>query len=527
MLGLPPRPAWALPLLLGILTAAGPGCDFSPRNDLPDAGPRDDEPPPVGPSLLLGPRGGVVAIVDRESALFAATVTVPAGALPTAMMISLEEEDVPTGTGTLGTGPVFGILPADATFSSPATVELPLPAGMLNRGLTVSRWNETMGEWQELPDVVATYDDPVALRASKLVFQTTAFGSYRATYRDQQAVTVANDGSSPITTSLAAYRFDTMSRRSYTPTPPVSVAFVRTVDAGARTELHLLPGDYVLHGLFEGESVPRCALVQVAEPTAPDPLAVTFTDATEPCALPAVRLNASSGTSRTGGDVRLTASATAGSAMDLSWFAGFTAGSISGPSAGTVPSGSAMEIAWQAPNVAGIQQVYFTVYDASGLFGTAYVTIEVDGPNQHPRIATFEVVPRTIGPGFPEGARGVAERGLPGVTAVRAVSGDLDGQPLSHFWYHALPGNFYDFDSGAKLGRDPESELVIWPETSAPYTEPSIVYMAPPLEVISAQPQGLWIPVGVSVSDGTERDRAWLMVNVAEDPATGMRDSGP
>jgi len=518
----------AAALLLGV------GCDFSSKGDPTDGGPRDDDPPAVAAELELDERGGIVAVTDHRSPLFGATVTLPPGALSRRVTVSLAEaEELPEGSTTLGIGAVLDASAGDVELALPAVVELPLPAGAPADGVGAGRWDASAEGWEGASGEVRRYDDPEDEVGARIVFSTRDLGLFRVIYRDQQPVRVRNDGSGPLEVSVAAFRYETQAGRMYTPVPPVD--FRRMLEPGEHGDLHLLPGEYVLHGTFDGESVPRCERVQVVDPvSSTEPLGVVMTDATAPCTQPAVRLSTSDDTVQTGGDVVLRATPTSAGASTIDWSWSATGGAIAGPITGTTDSGEMVEATWTGPDGEGVYHVYFVATLEDGWFSEGVARIEVSGPNQTPRIASFEAMPAAVGPGFPEGARGVAEPGFPGVTRLRVVSSDLDGDPLLHYWEHPLPGNFYDVESGVKLERDEERGIVVWPESEDAYTQSSIFYMAPPETVVEGFERGAWLPFAVTASDGSSRDRSWLMTAVLSevgspppaDAGAGM-DAGP
>lgn len=512
---------------LVLLLALG-GCDLSDKPVRRDAGPRGDDPPSVAASLSLGPPGGVVAITERESDLFGANLVVPPESLRRFTDVSLERaEALPEGSNALGAGAPLSVQPEDLAFRTPATLEMPVPAGFPVDGLTIGRWDAEAGTWVVPATAETHFDDPRTNRGGYVRVSVEGGGLYRLLFEDPQPVDVLNDGSGPIAMAVATQRFTTEGGRGYVPPPPGRGELEAPLEAHDTARLLLLPGEYILHATFEGESVPRCERVTVIDPvSSTEPLEVSFSDFTPPCPLPAVRLTATPRTVASNEEVTLQAVGTATGGSDLTWHWLASGGTLAGEATGTTPSGDVVETTWLAPDAPGTYYISFVAADDDEWFAEAHTTVEVTTRNQRPQIAGFSASPLTIGPGFPDGAR-IAEPGTPGVTRVRTVVSDLDGDEVSVYWQHREPGNWYDVDSGAKLASDEETGLVVWPETGEPYTAEQILYMAPPSGFVETLSNGMWLPATVSASDGELTDRAWRMINVVRQAEPPPVDAGP
>ncbi len=510
---------------MGLLWAAG--CDLSSKPDRKDGGPGGgDDPPEVTSSLSLGAQGGVVAMADSSSEVFGANLVVPPDALGRFTEITLQvAESIPEGSNAFGAGPAVEVLPEELSFDSPATLELPVPDGLDPEGLTAGRWDPDAQSWVLAPGETR-FDDPQTERGGNVAIPVTGGGTFRLLYMDPQPVEVLNDGSGAIDVRLATQHFQTREGRGYTPPPPRS-GFERALEPRAVATLLLVPGDYVVQATFEGESVPRCERVTVTDPvSSTEPLAVAFSDFTPPCPLPAVRSTATPREVSSNEPVRLQAVATASAGGSLTWHWLVTGGSIEGETTGTTTSGEAVDATWLAPDAPGFYYLSFVAIGEEEWFAEAHTSVEVTTRNQRPRIQSLLASPATVGPGFPDGARAVAEPGNPGVTRLRTVVSDLDGDAVAVYWLHRQPGHWYDVESGARLAADEASGLVVWPEDGAPYTASQVLYMAPPSLYVEALSRGWWMPATITASDGELRDRAWRMVSVAREAEPPPADAG-
>ena len=232
---------------------------------------------------------------------------------------------------------------------------------------------------------------------------------------------------------------------------------------------------------------------------------------------------------RIGEAVDLTARATSASGQPLNWFLNDTGGSLSVPM-GNTTSGGTVTAQWTGTRV-GDYEITFTAYDEMGRFAESRIPITVRG-NERPQITSFLATPVQLQTGLPEGRRGSvapmsggdAETGL---SLLTVAADDPDGDPISYFWYHGLPGNYYDPITGALLGRSWPGGLVTDTATELPYTEASVLYMAAPAEFLCdsmASPLGMWLGLHVTASDGEGYDRSWVMVGaecVEPDPPPG------
>ena len=499
------------------------GCECSSKPPQTDGGVIEGETPPeVAATVELGPAGGIVAIVDPDSPLFGANLVLPPLALARLTEITLAAaEDVPERSNAIGVGSVLEIQPADLAFGRAGTAELPVPDGADSGDLTVARWNETRSEWEIVPSSVSSWEDPDELRGGLLRFQTDGGGSFRAIYREPQPVSVLNDGSGPLEVTLGAARFTRV-----TPSPPGNGELLAAIEARDEEPFLLLPGEYILHGTFEGEVVPRCTRVTITDPITTVPVETSFSDFTPPCAAPAVRVTLTPNELAAGEVSALHATATAATGTTVTWHWQYTGGAVFGELMGEAMSGEMITTMWTAPNGPGTYHVALVAENEEGWFASANARVTVTTRNQRPVVTQLTATPEIVGPGFPGDARQVAETSDPGVTRFRAVVSDLDGDDVAVFWTHREPGNWYDASSGGRLSIDEDSALVVSADTGRPYTEAQILYMAPSRDYVESLRRGWWMPAAVTASDGELRDRAFRMITVAQQAAPTM-DGGP
>ena len=492
-------------------------CDCSSKPSARDGGVRGDAPPEVGASLELGPEGGVVAIVDPDSPLFGANLVLPADVLriPTEITLAAAER-VPDRSNAIGVGAVLEITPADLPLQRPGTVELPIPDALDPDDFTVARWDELLEEWIPQGGVARSYLDPVARRGGALRLEVSGGGLFRAIYQEPQTVSVLNDGSGTLNVTVGAARY---TRLLPVPRPPGELS--ATIDALEDEPLLLLPGEYVLHALFDGETVPRCERITIVDPVTTVPVEVSFSDFTPSCLLPAVRVTATPDEIEPGGMVNLAATATSTPGSTLMWSWSSTGGAVFGSLMGEAMSAQMINTMWTAPTEPGDYYVSLTAVAADGFFASATARITVATRNQRPEVTSLDASPEVVGPGFPGT---FVDMGAPGVTRFRATVSDLDGDPISVFWTHRQPGNWYDIDSGGRLIIDEDTGLVAWTD-GRPYTEPEILYQAPEASFVDTLSNGWWMPAAVTASDGEERGRAFRMITVARQ--VRMMDAGP
>lgn len=481
-----------------------------------DAGFRNPPPPlEVGAQARIGPRGGVVAITDPSSALFGATLHVPPGALREEIDIAIAEDAVPDAQRTILAGPVVELSPSGLTFAVPATLVLPAFEGPTPDALTVAFYDEATGAWTRVADGAGRHADPVAQVGLEAIGTTDHFSRWAAVFAAPSRVVIDNALGAPVTAALIATRPlapEDDPSVAWTFSIPRASELAFTLDAGASAELELLPGDYLFR--VSGAGAARCVPVRVPAGTSPPP--VTLDPSAIECAPPEVTLEAPSEVVFVGDPVTLTGLARS-SAPTLEYWINVTGGRLSTSRRGTISSGEPLSIAW-AGTRPGTFEVFLTVYDGADVFGEARAIVVVRG-NERPHFVSLTTDPRRVtqrlrtqGDALPPGAE---PEDVPGLTSLTAVAEDPDGDPLTFFWWHALPGNYFDPATGAMLGRDRATGYATDTATGEPFTGSEVLYLAPRGSFLCGGfPLGLWLGLHATVSDGYSVARSWAMIGM-------------
>jgi hypothetical protein len=121
----------------------------------------------------VDPTGGTVSADDPASDLHGASVTIPAGALTTSLLISVGSTDTPRlgSEADQAAGPAVDLQPSGTTFSTPATVTLPydlalLPADARPDDIRIRIVEDDGSATEVAPDSVDTVNGIVTARTS-------------------------------------------------------------------------------------------------------------------------------------------------------------------------------------------------------------------------------------------------------------------------------------------------------------------------------------------------------------------------
>jgi hypothetical protein len=475
-------------------------------------------PPEVAASMMLDSRGGTVAIRDRSSPLFGVTVHVPAGALTSPTLIEIRPSILPHDANALLAGPAVELLPRGATFAREVTVVLPVDDGISDPSFLMGGYLDEEARpmrWERLATSAAAFADPAAELDLEVTLTVDHFTHFAPLYSVSAAITVMSDLSTELDAEILAARPLSELTQGFTFVAPLEGVLGTSVRAGDATpaRFEVLDGDFVVRLRSADGSDERCVVV-----TTPGPSPVArATSASPRCSeRPTVDLAASATVARVGERVELTGIATSATGADLSYFWNRTGG-ILNDAEGIVSSGASTQTTW-TPTRTGTYEVYFTAYDVNGLFSEDRAVILVRG-NEPPEITSFLATPVQLQQGAPEGAREVAPMSVGdaqlGLTLLSASAIDPDGDPLLFYWWHGLPGNYFDPLTGAMLGRDTVSGLATDTATGLPFTADSVLYMAPPESwLCEGLPLGMWLGLHVTASDGSATDRSWVMVGM-------------
>lgn len=492
------------------------------------------QPPPpseVGAELMIDSRGGTVAITDPASPLFGASVHIPAGAVATPTRIQIREGSVPEGSSAVLAGPIVELLPSGTTFAQPVEIVLPAHDGLDMSQVQASFFDEDAARptWQSIDASGGTYADPVAEVGPQVVLRVDHFTEFAPTFRARRYFSVTSTLHDPFRATIIATRPLTETAFGFTfVTPRSDQIRVEGSAATGPAVFDVLDGQYLVRVEGLDGSDPRCLSVGSTSDNAAMPPTVTAAPVSPLCNPPVAQLTASSMLVRVGDVVDLAGSAISMDGSRISYFWNRTGGILPGGQGGAA-SGELVTTMWTATRV-GTFDVYFTAYDAASQFGEARVTITVRG-NERPVIDSFLATPVQLGPGAPEGSRMLPPMTMPsaelGLSLLEVVATDPDGDPLSFFWYHGLPGNYFDPATGTMLGRDPFTGLATDPTTRLPFTGAAVLYMAPPASFLcEGLPLGMWLGLHVTASDGMSVDRSWVMVGMecVEEPPPPSRD---
>lgn len=501
-----------------------PGMDGgTPGSDGGGGGGRFGDPPPtpVSDALTTDSRGGVLAITDRESPAYGTTVHLRPGARMSEIALTVRAIEIPQPNRTVLAGPVIEIAPRDQLITAidadaldRAEVVMPVYEGP-GANVRVARYHEVREEWVVLPMGQLTWADPIAEVFPSITFRIVEGGIYApvlAVYPQTSVVSEVHGDDYAV--EVVASRSMTEAARGF-PFRTAAPGEVRMTSDPLRSlvPLELPDGEYLLRIAGLAGEDPRCVVV-----TVPIGRVLTIGDTAPPCdGLPEAAMEVSTQLARIGEPVTITARATSASGEPLDWYLNRTGGAFDVAS-GTATSGGTVTAEWTGTRV-GDFEITFTAYDAMGRFDEARIPVRVRG-NEPPEITSFLATPVQLETGLPEGSRG----SLPpmsgpdpamGLSLLTVEATDPDGDPISYFWYHGLPGNYYDAATGTQLGRGWPDGLVTDPATELPYTGDSVLYMAAPESFLCdsmTSPLGYWLGLHVTASDGEGFDRSWAMV---------------
>lgn len=496
-----------------------------------DAGPGPSDPPPaVTDSLTTDGRGGALAITDPDSPAWGTTVHVRPGARTSEIALTVRAIEVPQPNRSVLAGPVVEIAPTedyltaiDADLYDRTEVVMPVHDGPTAQ-VQLGRWDAVREEWRLVAMSQLVFADPAAQLGPQIIGRIVQGGIYAPIFTASNSFGVISHVHTDYVVEVVASRSTTEAALGF-PFRTAAPGEVRMTSDPLRSSVPLdLPhGEYVLRIEGPAGEDPRCVVVTV-------PFSGFLEiDATTPSCdgLPEAAMELSSQLVRVGEPVTITARATSPSGDPLDWFLNDTGGALDVAS-GTATSGGTVTAEWTS-NRAGVFEITFTAYDAMGRFDEARIPVRVRG-NDPPEITSFLATPVQLGTGLPEGSRGsIAPMSGPdadmGLSLLTVEATDPDGDPISYFWYHGLPGNYYDPATGTQLGRNFPDGLVTDPATELPFTGDSVLYMAAPAEFLCdsrVPPLGLWLGLHVTASDGESVDRSWAMVGATcSEPATG------
>ncbi|MCB9592352.1 MAG: hypothetical protein H6719_06440 [Sandaracinaceae bacterium] len=440
---------------------------------------------------------------------------VPAGAVDEEINVVIREGELPLEHRAVLAGPVVALFPDGQRFARPVTVTLPAFEGPDPSALGLSFHDGMTGTWTEAARTGGGYSDPVAQLRPEVTGETDHFSVWAATFRAPIEVQLDNAFTTPVDVHLIATR---PLATEDDPAVPWTFAIPRAEELhaylppGAGSAFALLPGEY----LFRVTAGAAAYCVPVAVAPASTPAAVALSDTLAECAPPMVTLEGAPALSRIGDRVTLTAVGQSTSPT-LSYYVNLTGGRLIGSRVGMVSAGESLTIEWEATR-AGTFELYVTMYDPAGQFGEARAVLPVRG-NERPSFVSLTTAPRRITQGFPEGSRMLAPGDSPddtfGLTLLSAVTEDPDGDPTSVFWWHALPGNYFDPATGAMLGRDPRTGYATVTATGEPFIGDEVYYMAPQASFLcNGFPAGLWLGLHATVSDGVSVARSWAMIGM-------------
>ncbi|MCC7252938.1 hypothetical protein [Hyphomicrobium sp.] len=483
------------------------------------SGPFRQPPPPAGAaSRRIGSRGGTVAVRDRSSPLYGVTVHIPPGALRSETQIEIRPSTLPHDSNALLAGPAFELLPRGTTFAQPITVVLPVydgitdltdvTAGYLDEDSQPIRWVRLVTAAQ------VGFADPVAQVGMEVTLSVDHFTHFAPMYAFFVPITVESDISPEFQAEILGVRPLSELTHGYSFVTPLEglMGLTHSLADPLPAMFEVVDGSYMVR--IRSGNDERCVAV-----TTPGPSPFVRATATSPRCneRPTATLQASTTLIRRDGRVELTGGATSASGGQLTYYWNATGGVLNDRE-GVMASGQSVTSSWR-PTRTGTFDIYFTAYDENGLFGEGRVTIVVRG-NDRPEIVSFLATPIRIGQGAPEGARtsvrplsmGDAEAGL---TLLSVIATDPDDDVLSYFWWHGLPGNYFNPLTGDVLGRDPMTGLATDTVTGMPYTADTVLYMAPPESwLCEGLPLGMWLGLHVTASDGYAVDRSWVMVGM-------------
>lgn len=487
---------------------------------------------------MIDSRGGVVAVTDPDSPIYGATVHVPPGAVSDDTMFSIREATLPELHNRVLAGPAVELLPAGARFAEPVRVVLPIYDGIADIVTVQGAYldtNRMTSPWQVVATSRDGYADPTAQIAPIITMEVDHFTIFAPVYQSRRTVRVLDElhpdelfaeilATRPLTEDVFGFTFRTPAEGE------LGVWGSQVLTTG-NAFFDLIDGEYMVRVTADDGSDPRCVVLSTDSSA---PTAVVNASSPTTCDRPTVNLGASTQLVRVGETVELTAMATAPVGDRLNYYWNRTGGMLTGVE-GEMGDGETVAATWTATRV-GVYDVYFTAYDqGTGFFGEGRVTIRVRG-NEPPMITSMLATPRNIAQGADEGpgrdsvAPMSGGDALQGLTLLTAEATDPDGDDVSFYWWHALPGNYFDPVTGAKLGRDQSTGYATDTATELPYTGASVLYMAPQESFLcNGYPSGMWLGLHVVASDGQAVDRSWAMVGmecVAAEPEPTPSDEG-
>jgi hypothetical protein len=147
--------AFLLCTALSIVPACGSGSK---------SGATDNTAPPTSEKLktvlksaqILPTAGGLISTKSANPAQNGASLSVPAHAVASVETVSMGVEDLPGGSppGQTPLGAVFGLIPSGLAFAEPASLGLPIPAGVDKDQLYIGVFNSATNHWDNLGGVI-------------------------------------------------------------------------------------------------------------------------------------------------------------------------------------------------------------------------------------------------------------------------------------------------------------------------------------------------------------------------------------